>query len=120
VSESAWSQDLGPVRLNKKGKPKVGGVVEPLASALDNAGVQYVRTLTLGHLLRGGPAVAADRLLARRFAAVATEEVLAGRSCIASVRRGSVVPVPVQEAFTPRRFLTAEEIEMYRPLIIGE
>lgn len=119
VSESAWSQDLGPVRLDERKKPQVGDVVEPLAAALQDAGVSHVRTLTLGHLLRGGPAVAADRLLARRFAAIATAEVLAGRSCVAAVRDGKVVPVPVEAAFAPRRFLTAEEIVGYRPLIIG-
>lgn len=119
VAESAWSQDLGPVRLNEKGKPQVGDVVEPLAAALHAAGVSHVRTVTLGHLLRGGPAVAADRLLARRFATAAVAEVLAGRSCVTAVRAGKVVPVPVAEAFAPRRFLTAEEIVGYRPLIIG-
>jgi len=119
VAESAWSQDLGPVRLNARGKPQVGDVVDPLALALHDTGVPRVRTVSLGHLLRGGPAVASDRLLARRCATVAAAEVLAGRSCVVAVRTGKVVPVPVDQAFAPRRFLTADEIVGYQPLIIG-
>lgn len=119
VSEAAWSQDLGPVRLDARGKPQVGGVVDPLAAALHGAGVPRLRTVSLGHVLRGGSPVASDRLLARRFATVAAAELLAGRSCVAAVRAGKVVPVPIDQAFAPRRFLTADEILGYQPLIIG-
>jgi len=118
VSESAWSEDLGPVRLDHRGKPEVGGVVYPLADALSAVNVPNVRTVSFGHLLRGGPAVAADRLLARRFAAVAVGEVVSGRSCVAAVSGGRVVSLPVEEAFKPRRFLTAAECESLGSLLI--
>lgn len=118
VAESAWSKDLGPQALGANQKPVVGGVVPVLESALMQLGLPRVRTVSLGHLLRGGSPVAADRILARRLAACAVSELLATRSCLAVVRDGRIKPVPVSEGFAPRRFLTADDLAELGSLLI--
>jgi len=119
VSESAWSDDLGPARTGANGKPLVGGVVAPIARALSERGLSGVRTATLGHVLRGGPASASDRILARNLSSIAVAEVLAGRSCVAVVRDGRPRAVDIEEAFSPRRFLSHPEVASYGALIVG-
>jgi ATP-dependent phosphofructokinase / diphosphate-dependent phosphofructokinase len=54
---------------------RLGGVCERLATALTSLTGKDIRTVTLGHLQRGGSPTAHDRLLALRFGAAAVRTV---------------------------------------------
>lgn len=118
VAESAWSKDLGPRVLDRKGKPLVGGVVPAIEAALRESGLSRVRTATLGHLLRGGQPVASDRLLAQDLAEVAVREVLAHRPGLAVVRSGRACSVPASEGLAPRRFLSDPELSSLSGMLV--
>jgi 6-phosphofructokinase 1 len=57
----------------------LGGIGRRLAEALEAASRLPSRVTVLGHLLRGGPPGAADRLLALRFGLAAADAAAAGR-----------------------------------------
>lgn len=66
--------------LVSSGKPgRLGGVGEALAASLSVLLKQEVRSLNLGHLVRGGAPVASDRLLGLRLGSAAVRTVLSGR-----------------------------------------
>jgi 6-phosphofructokinase 1 len=56
------------------------------------------RSVVLGHVLRGGPPVAADRELGAALGVQAATDVLAGRSNLAVFRSGHVTSVALAEA----------------------
>lgn len=118
VSESAWSDDLGPARLAKNGKPIVGGVVEHIAKALTDIGVERVRTATLGHALRGGSPTAADRLLARDLTAVAISGIFRNESGVAVKKEGQCLLAPPEAAFEPRRFMSDKDINLLSGIVV--
>jgi 6-phosphofructokinase 1 len=61
---------------NKSGR--LGGIGEALATSLSSLLKQEVRSLNLGHLVRGGAPVASDRLLGLRLGSAAVRAVLSG------------------------------------------
>jgi 6-phosphofructokinase len=74
VAEGALPRD-GQATVKHSGVPggveRLGGVSETIASAIHNGTGKETRTLTLGHLLRGGSPTTFDRLLGVRFGAAA-------------------------------------------------
>ncbi len=74
VAEGAAPKD-GGVSLRDPGEPggveRLGGIAELVANAIHAKTGKETRTLTLGHLLRGGSPTTFDRLLAVRFGAAA-------------------------------------------------
>lgn len=64
---------LAPQRAGEE--VRLGGVCEPIATALGQLTGKDIRTVTLGHLQRGGGPTAHDRLLALRFGAAAVRLV---------------------------------------------
>lgn len=54
-------------KLRKKGEVRLGGIGERLAVELEAATGQEARSVSLGHLQRGGSPSALDRILATRF-----------------------------------------------------
>lgn len=118
VAEAAWSNDLGALRLAPNGKPVVGGVGQILADTLAMSGAVAVRSVVLGHTLRGGSPVASDRLLARSFAATAARCALEGRSAMVRFRHGRVEVRGIEKAFAPRRHLDRDALDLLAPLLI--
>lgn len=57
---------------------KLGGVGAKIASELEELTGKEARCVVLGHLLRGGPPTAFDRLLGLRFGAAAVRALVAG------------------------------------------
>jgi 6-phosphofructokinase 1 len=61
------------------GAARLGGVGERVAEELHRLTGHDTRTVVLGHLLRGGPPVAADRMLGLMFGAAAVRALSEGR-----------------------------------------
>ncbi|WP_169978179.1 6-phosphofructokinase [Tautonia rosea] len=82
VAEGAYPKG-GEVSL-VPGEPgrveRLGGMGEKVAEGLRAATGKDVRVVVLGHLLRGGPPVPMDRLLALRFGAAAVRTLADGHS----------------------------------------
>ncbi len=64
--------------IQEGGIRKLGGIGQWVAQALRSRVENEVRTVVLGHLLRGGPPTARDRLLAMRFGCAAVRALDAG------------------------------------------
>lgn len=82
---------------------KLGGVGDRLAYALSTVLQQEVRSLNLGHLVRGGAPVASDRLLGLRLGSAAVRALLDGKNGILVGWSGSEIietPLSVVAAAT--------------------
>ncbi len=80
------------------------GLGERLAEALNERTHIETRAVVLGHLQRGGPPTAADRIIGSRLGAAAVDLVLAGNFGMAAVVRGSqVVPIPLRDTVATSR-----------------
>lgn len=81
------------------GAGPLGGVAEEIAAAVERATGVEARSVVLGHVVRGAAPVAADRILAARFAGAAVAHAHAGtRSALLALRKGDVEPVPFGSA----------------------
>jgi 6-phosphofructokinase 1 len=78
---------------------RLGGIAEQVAAAIEERTGKETRSLTLGHLQRGGSPTTFDRLLALRFGAAAVRCVAAGNFgvMVAHVPPGTGF-VPLKEA----------------------
>ena len=87
----------GPKEVGRE--VRLGGVCEPIAAELARLTGKETRTVTLGHLQRGGGPTAHDRLLALSFGAAAVRMVARGRfSVMVAVDPPKVKAVPLSEA----------------------
>ncbi len=78
---------------------RYGGVAEKLAAEIGQRTGRETRSLVLGHLQRGGPPIADDRLLALRLGAAAVECAAAGEwGRMVAVSAKGVTAVPLREA----------------------
>jgi 6-phosphofructokinase 1 len=90
------SNPLSPRRL--------GGIGHWLEASLGPRTEREVRSMTLGHLQRGGAPSAFDRILATRLGAASMALVAAGRfGQMAALQGGDIVPVPLEQAMITRR-----------------
>jgi 6-phosphofructokinase 1 len=79
--------------------PRLGGIGEKVAAALASLTGKETRSISLGHLLRGGGPSSADRILALRFGAAAVGELAQGATTgMVAMRDGSVRLVPLADA----------------------
>lgn len=82
------------------GVEQLGGVSEAVAQYIMRETGKETRTLTLGHLQRGGSPTTFDRLLALRFGAAAVRAVAAGKfGQMVALEPPEIVTVPLQKAF---------------------
>ncbi len=87
----------GPQEIGRE--VRLGGVCEPIAAEIARWTGKETRTVTLGHLQRGGGPTAHDRLLALSFGAAAVRMVARGRfSVMVAVDPPRVKAVPLSEA----------------------
>jgi 6-phosphofructokinase 1 len=78
---------------------RLGGVGEIVADAIGSGTGKETRTVVLGHLQRGGPPTAFDRLLALRFGAAAVRAARQGYfGSMVSYQPPDVTVVPLEEA----------------------
>lgn len=80
-------------------QPRIGGIGDLLAQEIAERTGKETRALALGHLQRGGPPIAYDRLIALRFG-VAAVRCVAEREfgCMVALNPPHVRAVPLQEA----------------------
>ncbi len=110
VSEGAQLPDTGMVAdaadVDEFGHVKLGGVGEVVAGLLERRLGIETRHVILGHLQRGGPPSAYDRVLATRFGIMAAELVLEGKfGMMAALRGNDIVSVPLAAAVSATRLL---------------
>ncbi len=93
-------EEGGPDRL-----PRLGGIGQRVANALDEMTGRETRCTVLGHLQRGGSPTPFDRLLATRFGVRAVECVMEGRQGqMVALRGPEVVALPIGETIArPKR-----------------
>lgn len=105
VSEGAQFPEAGVVTadadIDEFGHVKLGGIGEVVAGLIEKRTQIETRHMVLGHLQRGGPPSAYDRILATRFGIKAAELVLEGKfGLMASLRGQHIIAVPLADAVT--------------------
>jgi phosphofructokinase-like protein len=105
VSEGAQLPESGMVATKAEfddfGHIRLGGIGEILANIIEQQTKIETRSVLLGHLQRGGPPSAADRVLATRYGIKAAELVLEEKwGFMAALRGSQIVAVPLSEAVT--------------------
>jgi len=116
MAEGGWPADL--VIPPERTEQHLAGVAHAVLVAVQGTGLR-LRTTSLGHTLRGGPPVAADRILASSFASLAVGTLLEGRSSLCAVRRGRAVALELDEAALGRRFLSEADLRNVTVPVIG-
>jgi phosphofructokinase-like protein len=77
---------------------RLGGIGQQVAQAIEQGTGHDARLVVLGHLQRGGPPTAADRVLATTFGCAAAHAACRGEAGVmVAMRGGLVVPVPIAE-----------------------
>ena len=95
------------------GHPRLGGISHVLEDLIrTNTGLE-VRSMILGHLQRGGPPTAFDRILAIRLATKAVELIKEKKfGEMASFQACDILSVPLKEAMAGRKSVPPELYEM--------
>jgi 6-phosphofructokinase 1 len=120
TSEGALFPEGGAVtsdaEIDEFGHVRLGGIAEVIAHMIERRLNLETRHVILGHLQRGGPPSAADRVLATRFGLRAADLVLHGQfGQMAALKGQDIVPVSLAEAVTatkrlsPQYYLEAQE-----------
>jgi ATP-dependent phosphofructokinase / diphosphate-dependent phosphofructokinase len=96
VAEGARFPDRGPLTIGDHpdpfGNPRLGGIGAVIADAIERQTSLETRCVVLGHLQRGGPPTAYDRLLATRLGLAAGRLVLQKRfGTIVTLAGGQIV-----------------------------
>ncbi|GAB3110331.1 ATP-dependent 6-phosphofructokinase [Janibacter alkaliphilus] len=87
--------------LDAFGRPRLGGVADRLAPMLEEATGIETRSMTLGHLQRGGSPTAYDRVLATRFGTAAIDAVNAQKwGTMVALNGIDIVEVDLHRAVT--------------------
>lgn len=96
-------------RSGKKGEDRLGGIGERVARIAQELTGKEARACTLGHLQRGGPPTALDRILALRFGVRAVQMVQAGLfGRMVSYLQYKVSDVPIEDAVSKLRLVEKE------------
>jgi ATP-dependent phosphofructokinase / diphosphate-dependent phosphofructokinase len=87
------------------GIPRLGGIGEAVAQAIERGTGKETRSLVLGHLQRGGQPTGYDRLLATRFGGAAVRAVAEQKwGHMVALQSPHIVTVPIDEALRePKR-----------------
>jgi ATP-dependent phosphofructokinase / diphosphate-dependent phosphofructokinase len=85
------------------GNPILGGVGQLVAKEIEKRTGLETREVVLGHVVRGGPPSAYDRVLATRFGVAATELVKQGKfGMMVALRGDKIVPVKLGGALAQK------------------
>lgn len=117
IAEGAWCDELGqgPVR-DRYGHR--GGIADVVLNTLHGLKVRApLRSVALGHTVRGGSPVAADRLLAQQMAAQAVGLVRREESGLCVVRNGQVITLELAATEKGRRSLSGADLEHLKHLL---
>jgi 6-phosphofructokinase 1 len=119
VSEGARLPESGPVTTqavpDEFGHERLGGSGEVVAGLIEQRLHIETRHVTLGHLQRGGPPSAYDRVLATRFGIRAGELVLEGQfGQMAALKGNEIIAVPLAAAVSSTKRLDMRYYEEAR------
>jgi 6-phosphofructokinase 1 len=125
ASEGAQLPESGFItsdaEIDEFGHVKLGGIGEVIAGLIEKRLHIETRHITLGHLQRGGPPSAYDRVLATRFGIRAAELVLDGNfGQMAALKGNDIVSVPLQEAVAATKRLDMRYYEEARAFFPDE
>jgi ATP-dependent phosphofructokinase / diphosphate-dependent phosphofructokinase len=96
------STSADPVRL--------GGIGQKVAEDVESRTGIETRTITLGHIQRGGTPVASDRVLATEFGGKAIELLVSGeRSRLVVMKGRTVTHIPLEEAEGKQRLIPLDD-----------
>jgi 6-phosphofructokinase 1 len=103
VAEGAKFADQGPYILGDHpdpfGNPRLGGIGAAISEAIGKQMGLETRCIALGHLQRGGPPSAYDRILATRLGLAAGRLVLRNRfGLMVTLAGGQIVEMPMGES----------------------
>jgi phosphofructokinase-like protein len=97
VAEGAYPADGSPSYADPSGR--YGGIADRLAADVEKRTGKETRTLTLGHIQRGGSPIAYDRNLALRFGAAAVRCIRDGAlGTMVGLQGSGIRAVPLAEA----------------------
>jgi 6-phosphofructokinase 1 len=110
VAEGARFPDQGPLTLDDQPDPfghlRLGGIGGVIRAAIEKQTGIETRCVVLGHLQRGGPPTATDRILATRLGLAASRLVLQRRfGRLATFLGGRIVEIPMDEGVSATRVL---------------
>jgi len=89
--------------LDQFGHPKLGGIGHLLAAEIEKSTGLETRDVVLGHILRGGPPLAFDRVLSTRLGVAAMDLVAKNRfDRMVALRGNAIVDVGIEEAIKPK------------------
>jgi 6-phosphofructokinase len=102
-----------------RGAPRFGGIAYGIAPRLEELTGWETRVTVLGHVQRGGSPVAADRIVATRFGAAATDLIAGGGfGQMVALRGDRIGAVPLAEAAKVRP--VPEELTAVAELLFEE
>ncbi len=103
------------------GHRRLGGIGEVLGRALKERTGQGIVNQTLAYLMRAGPPVALDRMVAAAFGTMAVQSLEAGeRGLMMALRAGNYETVPIETCVEGEKRVDVAELydsEAYRPII---
>ena len=115
VAESAIPRELSGRVTSELVDARRGGIGHRLAPEIEKRTGYETRVTVLGHLQRGGPPTAFDRILATRLGVTAVQEVAAGNfGRMVALKGNQIVTVPLEEAVSTTRTLDTSLYEMSR------
>ncbi|HUF64588.1 MAG TPA: ATP-dependent 6-phosphofructokinase [Gemmatimonadaceae bacterium] len=115
AAEGAFPRDGGPsfrAAALPGEKPRLGGIADELAIEIEMRTGKECRSLTLGHLQRGGQPTGYDRLLASRFGAAAVRAIAAEKwGHMVALQSPNIVFIPMEEVLKePKRVDTGHDV----------
>lgn len=126
ISEGAYPEGGKPFETGEAdavGNRELGGVGRFLRRALQKNTGERVIYQRLGYLMRSGPPDSLDRLVAKNFAVLAADLILAGKTGrLVSIEGGRYSTQPLEIVGEGKKQVDAERFydrERYRPKIVG-
>jgi ATP-dependent phosphofructokinase / diphosphate-dependent phosphofructokinase len=115
VAEGAHPRGGAPHMLPSSrpgGAPRLGGIADEVAQAIERGTGKETRSLVLGHLQRGGQPTGYDRLLATRFGGAAVRAVAEGKwAHMVALQSPHIVTVPIADALRePKRVEPSHDV----------
>ena len=106
ASAAGGERSVGRVDDTSPDPIRLGGIGSRVADAIEHRTGIETRTTVLGHIQRGGPPVAADRVLATRFGHAAIELLTAGaRDRMVVMRNGAITDIDIREVAGRQRLV---------------
>ena len=103
------------------GHRRLGGIGEALGQALKRRTGQGIVNQSLAYLMRAGPPVALDRMVAAAFGTMAIQSLAAGEAgLMMALRDGNYETVPVETCIQGEKRVDVDELydaDAYRPII---